>query len=33
MALGGTVEFLINNAFKLPMLAETYKAVAHNGLK
>lgn len=32
MALGGTVEYFINNVFNFPTLAEAYKVAALNGL-
>jgi NAD(P) transhydrogenase len=32
MALGGTVEYFINNVFNYPTLAEAYKVAALNGL-
>ncbi len=32
MALGGSVEFFINNVFNFPTLAECYKVAAYNGL-
>jgi NAD(P) transhydrogenase len=32
MALGGTVDYFINNAFNFPTLAEAYKVAALNGL-
>ena len=32
MALGGTVEFFVNNVFNYPTLAEAYKIAALNGL-
>ena len=32
MALGGTVEFFIDNVFNFPTLAECYKVAAYNGL-
>jgi len=32
MALGGTADYLINDVFNFPILAETYTIAAHNGL-
>ncbi len=32
MALGGSVDYFINNVFNFPTLAEAYKVAAHNGL-
>jgi NAD(P) transhydrogenase len=32
MALGGTVEYFINNVFNFPTLAEAYKVAALNGV-
>ena len=32
MALGGSVDYFINNVFNFPTLAEAYKVAAYNGL-
>jgi NAD(P) transhydrogenase len=32
MALGGTVDYFVNNVFNYPTLAEAYKVAALNGV-